>query len=210
MPNTSFLVDVLQLLAAAIVCVPLFRRLGLGSVLGYLVAGILVGPSGFALIAGADVLRSLAELGVVFLLFTIGLELTFEKLSGFGARKFTLGLGQVVVTALLAGGMTHMLGHGIATAAIMGGAVAMSSTAIVVPLLASQSRLALDFGQTAFAILLVQDIAMAPFLVLIETLHGSAAETGLQLAGALGIATVKAIGAVAVRSEEHTSELQSH
>jgi CPA2 family monovalent cation:H+ antiporter-2 len=197
-PNTSFLVDVLQLLAAAIVCVPLFQRLGLGSVLGYLVAGILVGPSGLALIAGADVLKSLAELGVVFLLFTIGLELTFEKLSGFGAGKFALGLGQVVVTALLAGGVTYMLGHGIAAAAIMGGAVAMSSTAIVVPLLAGQSRLALEFGQTAFAILLVQDIAMAPFLVLIETLRGSAAETGLQLASALVLATAKAVGAVAV------------
>lgn len=198
MPDTSFLVDVLQLLAAAIVCVPLFQRLGLGSVLGYLVAGILVGPSGFGLIVGVDVLKSLAELGVVFLLFTIGLELTFEKLSGFGARKFALGLGQVSVTALLAGSITYMLGHDIAAAAIMGGAVAMSSTAIVVPLLAGQSRLSTDFGQAAFAILLVQDIAMAPFLVLIETLHGNAAETGAQLAAALGLASLKAVGAVAL------------
>jgi monovalent cation:proton antiporter-2 (CPA2) family protein len=197
-PNTSFLVDVLQLLAAAIVCVPLFRRLGLGSVLGYLVAGILVGPSGFGLIAGADLLKSLAELGVVFLLFTIGLELTLEKLSGFGARKFVLGVGQVSVTALLAGAVAYMLGHGIAAAAIMGGAVAMSSTAIVVPLLAGQSRLATEFGQAAFAILLVQDIAMAPFLVLIETLHGNAADTGIELVQALALAGVKAVGAVAV------------
>ena len=198
MPNTSFLVDVLQLLTAAIVCVPLFRRLGLGSVLGYLVAGILVGPSGFGLIAGADLLKSLAELGVVFLLFTIGLELTLEKLSGFGARKFVLGVGQVSVTALLAGAVAYMLGHGIAAAAIMGGAVAMSSTAIVVPLLAGQSRLATEFGQAAFAILLVQDIAMAPFLVLIETLHGNAADTGIELVQALALAGVKAVGAVAV------------
>jgi CPA2 family monovalent cation:H+ antiporter-2 len=197
-PDTSFLVDVLQLLVAAIICVPLFQRLGLGSVLGYLVAGILVGPSGFALIAGPDVLKSLAELGVVFLLFTIGLELTFGKLSGFGARKFVLGLGQVCVTGLLAGTITYMLGHGLAAAAIMGGALAMSSTAIVVPLLASQSRLSTEFGQAAFAILLVQDIAMAPFLVLIETLHGNAAETGLDLAQALALASLKAVAAVAV------------
>ena len=196
MHDTRFLVDVLQLLIAAVVCVPLFKRLGLGSVLGYLMAGVLVGPSALGLISGVEVLRSLAELGVVFLLFTIGLELTFEKLRGFGLAKFGLGLGQVVVTALCAGGVTYLLGHGVVAAAVMGGAVAMSSTAIVVPLLAGQARLSTEFGQAALAVLLVQDIAMAPFLVLIETLHGNGADTGAELIRALGIATLKAVGAV--------------
>lgn len=198
MPDTHFLVDVLQLLVAAVICVPLFQRLGFGSILGYLVAGMVVGPSGIGLIEGIEVLKALAELGVVFLLFTIGLELTFEKLWGFGGQKFGLGAAQIAATALTAGGITFALGHSAVAATIVGSAVAMSSTAFVVPLLAGQGRLATEFGQAALAILLMQDIAMAPFLVLIETLRGNADATGLELAWALGAATLKAIVAVGV------------
>ena len=198
MPDTRYLVDVLLLLAAAVICVPIFQRLRLGPVLGYLAAGILVGPSGLGLIGEIEALRALAELGVVFLLFTIGLELTFEKLRGFGSAKFLLGGAQVAVTAAAAGAITLALGHSYAAAAVVGGAVAMSSTAIVVPLLASQARLATEFGQAALAVLLVQDLVMAPLLVLIETLRGSADASGPELVTALGLAGLKAIAAVGV------------
>jgi CPA2 family monovalent cation:H+ antiporter-2 len=197
-PDTRYLVDVLQLLVAAIICVPLFQRLKLGPVVGYLIAGALIGPSGLGLVQDVGVLRSLAELGVVFLLFTIGLEFTFEKLKAVGTSKFSLGIAQVLVTGVAAGGVAAFLGLGKVAAVIVGGAVAMSSTMIVLPLLASQGRLATEFGQAALAILLVQDLAMAPLLVLIEALRGNAAASGAELGLALSLAAVKALAAVAV------------
>ena len=197
-PDTRYLVDVLQLLLAAVICVPLFQRLKLGPVLGYLVAGALIGPSGFALVEEINVLRSLAELGIVFLLFTIGLELTFEKLRALGAAKFSLGAAQVVVTGAVAGAITYAIGMGSVAAVLVGGAVAMSSTMIVLPLLAGQGRLATEFGQAALAVLLVQDLAMAPLLVLIETLRGNADAGGTELALALGVAALKAVAAVGI------------
>jgi monovalent cation:H+ antiporter-2, CPA2 family len=197
-PDTRYLVDVLQLLLAAVVCVPLFQRLRLGPVVGYLVAGVLIGPSVLGLIDEVEAVRSLAELGIVFLLFHIGLEFTIDKLRALGGAKFSLGAAQVVVTAVLAGTITFALGLGSVAAVIVGGAVAMSSTMIVLPLLASQGRLATEFGQTALAVLLVQDLAMAPLLVLIETLRGNADATGSELALALGLAAGKAVVAVAL------------
>ena len=198
MPDTRYLVDVLQLLVAAIICVPLFQRLKLGPVVGYLIAGVLIGPSGLALVQEINVLRSLAELGVVFLLFTIGLEFTFEKLRAVGVSKFSLGVAQVLLTAVIAGAVTAFLGLGMVAAVIVGGAIAMSSTMIVLPLLAVQGRLATEFGQAALAILLVQDLAMAPLLVLIEALRGNAEASGAELGLALSLAAMKAIAAVAV------------
>lgn len=196
MADTRYLNDVLLLLLAAIVCVPLFQRLRLGPVLGYLAAGALIGPSGLGLIAGIEGVRSLAELGVVFLLFTIGLELTFEKLRALGAATFLLGACQVTVTALVGAGITLALGYGGVAAVIVGGGLAMSSTAVVVPLLAGQGRLATAFGQCALAILLVQDLAVAPLLVLSDLLAENAVASGTDLALALGIAAAKAVAAV--------------
>ena len=198
MADTRYLVDVLLLLVAAVIFVPVFQRLRLGPVLGYFVAGAAIGPSGLGLVAEVSVLRSLAELGIVFLLFTIGLELTLEKLKGFGSGKFALGAAQVVVTGGAAGALTYAFGTGSVAAIIVGGAVAMSSTMVVLPLLAGQGRLATAFGQTALAILIVQDLAMAPLLVLIEALRGNADASGAELALALGLAALKAVAAVGV------------
>jgi monovalent cation:H+ antiporter-2, CPA2 family len=197
-PDTRYLVDVLQLLLAAVICVPLFQRMRLGPVVGYLFAGTLIGPSVLGLVDEVDAVRSLAELGIVFLLFHIGLEFTVEKLRALGGAKFSLGVTQVAVTAGLAGAITFALGFGSVAAVIVGGAVAMSSTMIVLPLLASQGRLATEFGQAALAVLLVQDLAMAPLLVLIETLRGNAAATGSELGLALSLAAAKAVIAVTI------------
>jgi CPA2 family monovalent cation:H+ antiporter-2 len=194
--DTHYLGSVLILLSAAVICVPLFQRLRLGPVLGYLVAGALIGPSGFGLVSHIDVLRSLAELGVVFLLFTIGLELTLEKLRSLGAKTFLLGVCQIVTAAMVSGAAVYGLGFSGAVALLVGGALALSSTAIVVPLLAGQGRLATDFGQTVLPVLLVQDLAVAPLLVLLDALRGNMDASSTELVMALGLSLVKAVVAV--------------
>jgi len=197
-----YLVEVLVILVAALVCVPIFHRLRLGPVLGYLVAGIAIGPSGFGLVGDVDATRALAELGVVFLLFTIGLELTVERLRLITARIYGLGVSQVVVTTAVIAVVAHWAGLGWPAAVIIGGALALSSTAIVMPMLASMGQMNTAAGQVAVAILLLQDLAVGPLLVLIEALgNNTGGVGGGALVTELGLAVVKAavaIGAIVI------------
>src|SRR5581483_4641941 len=159
------------LLAAVTIAVPLSRRLGLGSILGYLVAGIIIGPSGLRLITDIHQIAGVSELGVVMLLFLIGLELRPHRLWILRKSIFGLGIAQMVPTALVIAAVTHH-GAGLAwqAAAVLGAGLALSSTAIVLPMLGERDLLSSAAGRDSFAVLLFQDVAFIPLVALVPLL----------------------------------------
>ena len=187
MPEHQYLQDVLLLLVALLVFVPLFQRLKLGIVLAYLIAGMVIGPSTLGLVRSLEGTRALAELGIVFLLFAVGLELSFERLRLFGRKIYILAIGQVVLTTLVFTGIARFASLSATEALVVGGALALSSTAVVFQLLRESGRMTGQLGRSAIAVLLVQDLAVAPMLVFINTF--AAAEHALL--GPLGIAVFK-------------------
>ena len=190
----TYLVQVLIILAAGIVCVPLFERFRLGPVLGYLFAGMIIGPGALGLVDSIEGVRGLGELGVVFLLFTIGLEFTRDRLKLLSARVYALGLLQIGLTAAVVAGLCIAAGLDGNQAAIIGGALALSSTAIVLPILGAMGKLNTVSGRTVVAVLLLQDLAVGPILVLIQTLS----EGDGPLVEQLALATLKAAAAIIV------------
>ncbi|MDD3763847.1 MAG: monovalent cation:proton antiporter-2 (CPA2) family protein [Nevskiales bacterium] len=164
------LVDITLFLAAAVLFVPVFLRLGLGAVLGYLAAGIVIGPSGLGLIAEVEEVLHFGEFGVVLLLFIIGLELQPSRL--WTLRRLVFGLGglQVLITGIVLTVGAAGLGVPRVAAPIIGFGLAMSSTAFVIQMLAERGELSTRHGRTAFAILLFQDVAVIPMLALIPLL----------------------------------------
>jgi CPA2 family monovalent cation:H+ antiporter-2 len=189
MNENPYLHEVLILLVALLVFVPLFQRLRFGAMLGYLTAGVVIGPSVLGLVGSGDETKALAELGVVLLLFSVGLEISPERLRLFGRRTYGLAITQVVVTTLVFAGCARLAGLEATSALVVGGALALSSTAVVLELLRERGRMTGQLGRTAIAILLVQDFAVAPMLVFVNT----AGESGDKLVGALGISAVKFI-----------------
>ncbi len=187
MPEHQYLQDVLLLLVALLVFVPLFQRLKLGIVLAYLIAGMVIGPSALGLVRSLEGTRALAELGIVFLLFAVGLELSFERLRLFGRKIYVLAIGQVVLTTLVFTGIARFASLSATEALVVGGALALSSTAVVFQLLRESGRMTGQLGRSAIAVLLVQDLAVAPMLVFINTF----ATTDHALLGPLGIAVFK-------------------
>lgn len=168
---THYLHDIILLLMAAVLLVPLCQRLRLGAIPGFLLAGIVVGPSGLALIHNINNIQHWAEMGVVLLLFVIGIEL--KPLHLWRLRRLVFGLGglQVVVTGLILGSLGHFVFSLPITAAILvGPALALSSTAFVLPLITEQKLLLSSYGRAAFAILLLQDLAVIPLLALVPLL----------------------------------------
>jgi len=180
-------------MVAAVVAVPVFKRLGLGVVLGYLFAGLVVGPSALNVIGHVDEVLHIAELGVVFFLFLVGLELQPKRLWQMRRAVFGLGNAQVVITTavLTAIGLAFHLPLAIALVSAMG--LSLSSTAIALRLLADRGLSQSQSGQTGLAILLFQDLAVVPLLALIPMLageaHGSAAD--------VAIGAIKVVGVVA-------------
>lgn len=169
----EFLKELFIFLVAALAVVPLLNRLGLSSVIGYLVAGILIGPSVFGLIDNADSVLHFAELGVVLLLFIIGLELQPRRLWVMRQAVFGLGTAQVaVVTAGLTVLLMVTAGMDISPAAVLGFSLALSSTAFVLQLLGEKKQLNYAHGRAAFGVLLFQDIAVIPALVVLSMLGG--------------------------------------
>jgi monovalent cation:proton antiporter-2 (CPA2) family protein len=166
------------LLLASVLFVPLFKRAGLGTVLGYLAVGMLIGPYGVKLVRDPDNLLHTAELGVVLLLFVIGLELKPSRL--WALRKSVFGLGAMqlfgVAAALAAAGL--YTGLSLSAAALVGIILALSSTAFVLPTLAERRELSTRYGREAFAILLFQDLSVIPLLALIP-LFGTGKPTAL-------------------------------
>ncbi|WP_438022887.1 monovalent cation:proton antiporter-2 (CPA2) family protein [Sorangium sp. So ce233] len=175
----SLLSDAAIFLGAAVVAVPLFKRIGLGAVLGYLVAGGLIGPWGLRLITNVEAILHFSELGVVLLLFLIGLELQPSRLWVLRRAVFGLGGAQVAVTGALIAGIGVALGLRVDAAAIAGVGLSLSSTAFVLQILAEKGQMQAQHGRSAFAILLFQDLAVIPLLAVLPLLGpGAPAEGG--------------------------------
>lgn len=201
--------DALVVLGTAGVVVPVMRRLGLHPILGYLAAGAALGPLGLGTLKdGVPVLwwltvvepegvAAIADLGVVFLLFLIGLELSFARLATMRKLVFGLGLAQVVTSAAAIGAVVALLGTDAKAAAVIGACLALSSTAMVVETLSGEKRIATAGGRTAFAVLLAQDLSVVPIFLLISALAGEGGSVLGGLAAALGQAAV-ALAVIAV------------
>jgi monovalent cation:proton antiporter-2 (CPA2) family protein len=172
------LVTLVALLAAATIAVPLTRRSGLGSVLGYLIAGLVIGPSGLRLVTDVGQIANVASLGVVMLLFLIGLELRPRRLWIMRRAVFGLGSAQVAITAACLAGLAVAAGVPPPSAAVLGLGLALSSTAIVLPLLGERELLTTPAGRDAFAVLLFQDLAFIPLVALVPLLASGHAVTG--------------------------------
>lgn len=188
-----FLIDAATYLGAAVIAVPLFKRLKLGSVVGYLVAGAVIGPYGAGFIDDAQTVLHFAEFGVVLLLFVIGLELQPARLWRLRTEIFGLGLLQVVITGVVIAALIYGMGWMDTNAAIaVGGALALSSTAFAVQILREKGDLTKPYGDRAFSILLFQDLAIVPLLALVAVLSpwgqaggGDPLEQGLIALGAV-------------------------
>jgi CPA2 family monovalent cation:H+ antiporter-2 len=159
--------DAFVLVVSALVVVIVLHRLRASPVLGYLVAGVVVGPSVLGLIGRSAEITTFADLGVVFLLFLVGLELSFERLRTMRRLVFGLGGAQVAVTALAVGLVAWLWGNAPPVALLLGVALALSSTAVVIQLLVERGEMASRVGRTSFSILLFQDLVVVPLLVLV-------------------------------------------
>jgi len=189
------LVTLVFLLAAAVLFVSISRRLGFGSIIGYLVAGVLIGPSGIGLISESEHIAEIAELGVLMLLFLIGLELRVQRIWLMRKAVFGLGGAQMLLTSVLLGAVAHFAGVPWPGALVLGAGLALSSTAIVLPMLGERDLINSGAGRDAFAVLLFQDIAAIPLIALVPMLAGERAASGLLDWAAIGWAVV-AIAAI--------------
>lgn len=209
--------DLMVVLATAAVLVPLMARLRISTVLGFLIAGAVLGPTGLGSFAAGfpavgwftvtdrEGLAPLAELGIVFLLFLVGLELSFKRLVTMRRLVFGLGGSQVVITAAVISLALLMFGQGSSDALIIGLSLALSSTAVVVEVLSRQQRLPSAAGRASFAVLLFQDIAVVPLLLLVAILtpgqEGSIVANAAGAFGqaALGVAVIVGLGSIGLR-----------
>lgn len=166
------LTDVAMFLLAAVVAVPLFKRLKLGSVLGYLAAGIAIGPWGFGLVTDVQRIFQVSEFGVVLLLFVIGLELQISRLRLLRNAVFGLGGAQVGLTTAVLAWLAYADGWSMTTSLVVGFGLSLSSTALVIQLLAERGELASRHGRASFGILLFQDLAVIPLLAALPILGG--------------------------------------
>ena len=183
------------LLAAAVVAVALFRFARLSSILGYVAAGLVIGPYGLNLIGDVGRIAQAAQFGIVLLLFVIGLELQPTRLWVMRRQVFGLGAAQVAVCALLLSGAAWALGQPATSAAIIGFGLSLSSTPLVLQLLAERGQLRTQHGRAAFAILLFQDLAVLPAIAVLPLLSHSAAHPA---GGTVWLTLLKLAGAIAV------------
>ncbi len=176
--------EMIVFLVGAVVAVPLFQRFGLGAVLGYLAAGVLIGPAVFGLVEDVDRILHFAELGVVLLLFIIGLELRPSRLWTLRRSIFGFGGGQLLLSAVLLGAAALIAGQTLEASIVIGVVLALSSTAFALQLMAERNELTSRHGRTAFATLLFQDLAVVPLLAIVPLLgQGDGAAVGMQGAG---------------------------
>jgi CPA2 family monovalent cation:H+ antiporter-2 len=195
MHDISYLRDILILLFASVAIVIIFKQLGLSPALGYLVSGAAIGPFGFGVLTSTETTKSIAELGIVFLLFAIGLELTFSRL--LAMRKYVLGFGslQVLLTSTAISLICkYIFQLSLETSIVVGSALALSSTAIVMQVIAENAEQSTRVGRLSFSILLMQDLAVIPILVLLPLFT----RTELNVAHALGGALLDAILAMGI------------
>lgn len=199
----KILEDVMLILALAGLVIPVLQRLKVSPALGYLVLGVLIGPHTLGLLTDSypwvsafviedkEMIHLLAELGVIFLLFMIGLELTFAKI--WQLRRFVLGLGglQIIVTAAAIVAVIFKLGYALNVSVVLGAALALSSTAIVMQIMMERHMISRPTGQVTFSVLLMQDLAVVPILVMVGVFAGEAE-------GGIGMVVVKAFGTAAL------------
>lgn len=190
--NDHILINVIILLGTAVFIVAILKRLRLSPVLGYLIAGAAIGDHGLKIVT-YDQTKLLGELGVVFLLFAIGLELSFERLKAMRRYVFGLGSLQVLTTAIVIAGAMVLIDGNSSAAIITGGGLALSSTALVMQVIEENRSQSTQIGRVSLAILLLQDLAVVPLLVVVPLLADS---NKASLAAALGIALLKAVTAL--------------
>ena len=166
----SFLTEGAALLGAAVIAVPLFKKLGLGSVLAFLCAGVVIGPWGLGLFTDPDNIVHVAEFGVVLLLFVIGLELKPSRLWAMKRDIFGLGAAQVFICGVILTGILMLTGRSLSGSVVIGMGLALSSTAFALQLLEERNEIRLPHGHKAFAILLFQDLMIVPMLALVAFL----------------------------------------
>jgi monovalent cation:proton antiporter-2 (CPA2) family protein len=180
--EAHYLVDILALLLATVIVVPFFHAIRLGAILGYLAAGVLLGPWGFGLLTEVEEIRHLGEFGVIFLLFVLGIELKPDKLWQMRKMVIGLGLGQLLLTAGVIYGFALLFGLPHHVAIIIGFGLALSSTAFCLKLLAERGGISTQMGQMSFSVLLLQDLSVVPLLALVSMFAGgavAAAEPGI-------------------------------
>lgn len=200
--DLPFLREIVIFLVTAAVLVPAFQWLRLSPILGFLIAGVAIGPHGlghfadqigllrYAVIYDVEGAKRLGELGVVFLLFVVGLELSLERLWAMRRLCFGLGSAQIVITAAVIGLLAWWWGNSAETSVLLGACLALSSTAIVLQLLIERGELMSHTGRAAFAVLLMQDLAVVPLLLLVG-LFGAGAQLGV------GFTLLRALGTAA-------------
>jgi monovalent cation:proton antiporter-2 (CPA2) family protein len=198
--HVSFLPPVLTFLSAAVIGVPIFRLIGQSAVLGYLVAGVVIGPFGFSLIAEPETAASVAELGVVLLLFIVGLELQISRLVSMRRDIFGLGTAQLLVCSAALAGVGILMGAKPSASLVIGIALALSATAVALQLLEERGDMGTPYGGRAFAVLLFQDISVVAILALMPLFASSGVGSGdgwlltaLQSTGTVGAAILAVV-----------------
>lgn len=192
MQPVNYLHEVLIFLIAVVCIVPVFKRFKANPIIGYLAAGAVVGPYGIALIDDIEGAHLIAEFGVVFLFFAIGLELSFNRLRQMKRYVFGLGTAQVLVTGLVIGFVGKLFGLSAAAALVLGGSLALSSSAFVFQLLSSTFDSNKPYGRVVIAILILQDLAVVPLLTFMPLFD----ETGYTMLHAVMVALLKAVVAL--------------
>lgn len=198
MESRRYIFDIVLLLSAAVAAIPIFRRLGLGAVLGYLAAGAAIGPWGVGLIRETQEMHRLSEFGVVFLLFLIGLDLKPSRLKLMHRQIFGLGSAQLFATGLLLALAASFFDLPGGTALVVGFGLALSSTAIGLQSLSERNELSSRHGRASFAVLLLQDIAVVPLLMLVTLLAGDTSFSWKAIGKAAGTAALALGGMILV------------
>lgn len=189
------LTEIVVLLSAAVLMVGLFRALKLSPVLGYLVAGTVIGPYGLGLIQDTSITAGFAEFGIIFLLFLIGLELSLARLRSMRKHVFGFGGAQVFLTSGLLAILYTYIGGSMETAIIIGGGLALSSTAVVLQVIAEQNEKSSQVGRLSLAVLILQDLAVIPLLIFVNAID----QEGASLTHAMTSAGIKAaIGLIVI------------
>lgn len=184
---TTLIGQALVFIVSAVILVPIFRWLRLGSVLGYLMAGLIVGPYGFHLIVNSDSVINFADLGIVLLLFLIGLEIQPRKLWSMRRHLFGLGLFQILLSSVLFFFIAMACGLEIISASVIGFALSLSSTAFALQTLTERNQFSSEFGRASFSILLMQDLVAIPALALIPLLSHDDKPNSINLLGSVSV-----------------------
>ncbi len=195
MNQWDFLFQIVMLLGLAMLCGILAQRLRQNAVIGYLVAGIILGPRTFGIVKDPESVEVLAELGVALLLFTIGLEFSWRRLREFGKSAALLGALQIFVTIAVGSVFATIMGLPPQAAFVCGAALAMSSTAVVLRLLIERAELDSPHGRNALSILLMQDLAVVPLLIMVSVFADGASGTGAL--EELGLSLLKSVALIA-------------